>query len=174
VTRPRITVCCCIPIFPERENTMTTRDEVERLLASRPDLTASQRTYLRGVGSAERISTLLAALPVSATVTTPAASTRSATAGATTRAARLPAREHAELVERFGRRDRTMPHWDGNDYVLPQITPIQARKILDEHAKRYGTAAEIPMRRTVAGDGLVASVGQIAATVAMRSKSRGE
>jgi hypothetical protein len=152
-----------IPFEAERE-TMTEADRIEFLIAGRPDLTSSQRTYLRGVGDANRVAELLSEHPKT-----------TAAGAATTRAARLPAQQHRELTSRFGRSDRTTPHWEGNEFVLPQITREQARAILQRHARDYGSDPNVPMRK---GAGEVtaemAAVSEIAASVARRVKVRGE
>jgi Mu-like prophage I protein/NAD:arginine ADP-ribosyltransferase len=135
----------------------------ERIFASRKDLTESQRKYLskKPVGEIESI--LAELVPPSVTAANASAQpsvrpVQGQRSGAGVRAARLPADEHRALTQRFGRSDKRDPHWDGNEFVLPQISPTQARAILARHAKDYGTEIAVPMRAN-RSDGELGTIG---------------
>jgi hypothetical protein len=79
------------------------------------------------------------------------------------RAARLSRRDHEELVSRFGRSEQPpLPHWEGNDFVLPQLSKEDAQAVLARHARDYGSDPRVPSRR-----GLV-DVAALAASMAAR------
>lgn len=130
----------------------------KRVLATRPDLSEAQRKFLEGK-SAKEIEGLLAspllAKPDAAVTTRAAASqsgVRPTQGGKDTtnvRAARLPSDEHKELTKRFGRTDEPMPHWEGSEFVLPQLSKKAAREVLERHARDYGSDPEVPMRASL-------------------------
>lgn len=126
------------------------------ILATRPDLTEAQRKFLEGKTSKE-IETLLASpLLAKPGTNVRAASAQSGVRGTqggrdtSVRAARSSPEEHKTIKERFGRADQPLPHWEGNDFVLPQLTRKQAHDILARHARDYGSDPTVPMRATSA------------------------
>jgi hypothetical protein len=128
----------------EARNVATER---EQILASRPDLTESQRKTLGGKAPAE-IREILALIPAPAP--DPAAASKvTATRGqsqtdggeyGSVRAARLPPEEHADLAQRMGRDPRPKGvHWDPqrpNDLVFPLMGRDEARTILATRARQ--------------------------------------
>lgn len=125
------------------------KEEQDRatILATRPDLTKSQLEVLAKKPVAE-LPDYLALIPAPAV--DPAAAARvTATRGnarggggefGAQRAARLPAKENAELRQRMGTADEEPKsvHWDPdkpNDLVFPAMRPEHARRILAARAK---------------------------------------
>jgi hypothetical protein len=131
---------------PEKE----TMKPIDAVLATRPDLTPSQRAYLREKPLADVVE-MLPLIPVNAAATT----TRPVAGAGAIRAARSSPSEAKSIAERFHRdtEERTV-HWSGASLVFPQLTSDAANKILARHR----SAGPLPRGATLDPQTVMAAV----------------